>query len=138
MERHRAVKVDVLAEEVSRRLAGLDPAQVLDDPQGHLLRIAAEVRTEWEGRARRSRNDRSTDAFPAPSASDSNRLRAAVLALQQRPRNLLLLHLDGLTYREIAEKTSLSCEAVLQDLVRAYGSLRSELDEDDYDVGPEE
>ena len=47
MQRHIAVNMDVLAQEVSRRLCALDDATVLDDPHSHVLRIATEVETEW-------------------------------------------------------------------------------------------
>jgi len=104
MQRHVAVDMDVLAQEVSRRLCALDDAAVVDDPHSHVLRIAAEVEAEWEGRARRSRIDRSMDAIPAPSASASNAIRAAVLALPQQQRELLLAHVDGLNYRQIATR----------------------------------
>ena len=127
MQRHNAEHVDVLAQEVSRRLCALNDAALLDDPHSHVLRIAAEVETEWEGRARRSRTGASRDAIPAPSASACNAIRAAVLALQQRQRELLLLHLDGLSYRQIAAKNALPHDAVLRELVNAYCTLRRTL-----------
>ncbi len=67
---------------------------------------------------------RSTDAIPAPSASACNAIQAAVLALPQRQRELLLLHVDGLTYRQIASRTGLPDAVVLRELVEAYCSLR--------------
>src|SRR5687767_11713293 len=118
------INVDVLAQEVSRRLCAANDAALLEDPHSHVLRIAAEVETEWEGRARRSRIDRSTDAIPAPSASASNAILAAVLALRQRQRELLLLHVNGLTYRQIAARTGLPDAVVLRELVEAYSILR--------------
>ena len=124
MQRHIAVNMDVLAQEVSRRLCALDDATVLDDPHSHVLRIATEVETEWEGRARRSRIDRSMDAIPAPSASASDAIRAAVLALPQRQRELLLLHVDGLNYRQIATKLRATNAEVLRELASAYRQLR--------------
>ena len=124
MQRPHAVNVDVLAQEVSRRLCALDDAALLHDPHSHVLRIAAEVETEWEGRARRSRIDRSTDAIPAPSASASNAIRAAVLALPQQQRELLLLHVDGLNYRQIAAKVRSTQADVLRELASAYCQLR--------------
>ncbi len=133
MQRHTAVDVDVLAREVSRRLCALNDAALVNDPHSHVLRIAAEVETEWEGRARRSRIDRSTDAIPAPSASASTAIRAAVLALQQRQRQLLFLHLEGLTHRQIAAKTGSSEAEVLRDLVRTYVDLRRVISEGDPD-----
>ncbi len=124
MQRHPAVSVDVLAQEVSRRLCAANDAVLLDDPHSHVLRIATEVEAEWEGRARRPWTDASEDAIPAPSASACNAIQAAVLALQQRQRTLLLLHLDGLTYRQIAATSALPQELVLRELVRAYCKLR--------------
>jgi DNA-directed RNA polymerase specialized sigma24 family protein len=124
MHRPNAVNVDVLAREVSRRLCAANDAALLDDPHSHVLRIAAEVETEWEGRARRSRIDRSMDAIPAPSASASHAIRAAVLALPQPQRELLMLHVDGLTYRQIAAKKALAPESVLRQLADVYCKLR--------------
>jgi DNA-directed RNA polymerase specialized sigma24 family protein len=96
----------------------------LDDPHSHVLRIATEVETEWEGRARRSRIDRSMDAIPAPSASASDAIRAAVLALSPRQRELLLLHVEGLNYRQIAMRVRATNADVLRELTSAYCQLR--------------
>ena len=134
MQRHIAVDMDVLAQEVSRRLCALDDAAVVDDPHSHVLRIAAEVETEWEGRARRSRIDRSMDAIPAPSASASNAIRAAVLALPQRQRELLLLHVEGSTYRQIAIRSGLPEAIVLRELVDAYCHLRQSYETDPHRI----
>lgn len=133
MQRHTAVNVDVLAREVSQRLCALNDAALVNDPHSHVLRIAAEVETEWEGRARRSRIDRSTDAIHAPSAAASTAVRAAVLALQRPQRQLLLLHLEGLTHRQIAAKTESSEAEVLRDLVRTYVCLRRVISDGDPD-----
>lgn len=125
MQRPDAVNVDVLAQEVSRRLCAANDAILLEDPHSHVLRIAAEVETEWEGHARRSWTDGSEDAIPAPSASACNAIQAAVLALRPRQRELLLLHVDGLTYRQIAARNGLPDAVVLRELVAAYCSLRA-------------
>lgn len=124
MQRHNAVDVDVLAREVSRRLCAQNDASLLNDPHGHVLRIATEVEAEWEGRARRSRVGGSSDAIPAPSASGFDAIRAAVLALRLHQRQLLVLHVGGLTYRQIAARHALQPQAVLRELVRAYSHLR--------------
>jgi DNA-directed RNA polymerase specialized sigma24 family protein len=129
MQRQNAADIDVLAREVSRRLCSQNDASLLNDPHSHVLRIAAEVETEWEGRARRSRIDRGTDAIPAPSASSFNTIRAAVLALRLQQRQLLLLHVEGLTYRQIAARHALPPQTVLRELVRAYTHLRWRLPE---------
>lgn len=129
MQRPSAVNMDVLAHEVFRRLCALNEAALVDDPHSHVLRIAAEVETEWEGRARRSRIDRGTDAIPAPSASSFNTIRAAVLALRLQQRQILLLHVEGLTYRQIAARHALPPQAVLRELAQAYCYLRWRLPE---------
>jgi DNA-directed RNA polymerase specialized sigma24 family protein len=120
----RFSKVDVLAREVSRRLCAQNDASLLNDPHGHVLRIATEVEAEWEGRARRPRVGGSSDAIPAPSASGFDAIRAAVLALRQQERQLLLLHVEGLTYRQIAARHALPPQAVMRELARAYCRLR--------------
>lgn len=123
-----AANVDALAREVSRRLCAASDDALLDDPHRHVMRIAAEVETEWEGRARRPRTDGSEDAIPAPSASACNAIRAAVLALHLRQRELLLLHIEGLTYREIASRSGLPDGVVLRELAAAYARIRTLLD----------
>jgi DNA-directed RNA polymerase specialized sigma24 family protein len=123
-----AANVDVLAREVSRRLCAANDAALLDDPHRHVMRIAAEVEAEWEGRARRPWTDGSEDAIPAPSASACNAIRAAVLALQQRQRELLLLHVEGMTYREIANRRGLPDGVVLREIAAAYARIRTVLD----------
>jgi DNA-directed RNA polymerase specialized sigma24 family protein len=120
----RFSKVDVLARKVSRRLCAQNDASLLNDPHSHVLRIATEVEAEWEGRARRSRVGGSGDAIPAPSASSFDAIRAAVLALRLHQRQLLLLHVGGLSYRQIAARHSLPPQAVLRELARAYCQLR--------------
>ena len=124
MQRLDAVNVDVLAQEVSRRLCAANDAALLDDPHSHVLRIAAEVETEWEGRARRPWTRGSEGAIPAPSASARNAIQAAVLALQPRQRELLSLHVEGLTYRQIASRSGLPEALILRELVSAYCQLR--------------
>jgi DNA-directed RNA polymerase specialized sigma24 family protein len=124
MQRLDAVNVDVLAQEVSRRLCATNDATLLDDPHSHVLRIATEVETEWEGRARRPWTQSSAGAIPAPSASARKAIQAAVLALQPRRRELLLLHVEGFTYRQIASRSGLPEDEVLRELVSAYCELR--------------
>jgi DNA-directed RNA polymerase specialized sigma24 family protein len=99
------------------------------------MRIAAEVETEWEGRARRSWTIGGDDAIPAPSASACNSIQAAVLALQPRQRELLLLHVAGMTYRQIATRNGLPHAVVLRELARAYCSLRRTLSPASVDNG---
>jgi hypothetical protein len=128
--RFSRVDVDVLAREVSRRLCVRSEASLENDPHSHVLLIATEIEAEWEGRARRPRVGGSSDAIPAPSASGFDAIRAAVLALRHHQRQLLLLHVEGLTYRQIATRQGLPAEAVLRELARTYGHLRWALPQD--------
>ena len=75
-------------------------------------------------RARRPWTRGRADAIPAPSASARKAIQAAVLALQQRQRELLLLHVEGFTYRQIASRSGLPEAVVLRELVSAYCELR--------------
>jgi DNA-directed RNA polymerase specialized sigma24 family protein len=50
-----------------------------------------------------------------------------VLALRQHQRQLLLAHVGGLTYRQIAARHALPAETVLRELARAYCHLRCTL-----------
>jgi DNA-directed RNA polymerase specialized sigma24 family protein len=122
-----AVNVHVLAQEVFRRLCAANDSALLDDPHRHVMRIAAEVETEWEGRARRSWTVEGDDAIPAPSASACNAIQAAVLALRPRQAELLSLHVAGLTYRQIAARRGLPDAVVLRELASVYCSLRWKL-----------
>ena len=122
--RFSRVDVDVLAQEVSRRLCARNEASLVHDPHSHVLRIASEIEAEWEGRARRSWTGGSSDAIPAPSASGFDAIRAAVLALRQQQRQLLLSHVEGMTYRQIAARHALPAKVVLRELAQAYCHLR--------------
>jgi DNA-directed RNA polymerase specialized sigma24 family protein len=122
--RHAVVNIDVLAQEVSRRLCDLNDAAVLNDPHSHVLPIAADVET-----------DRSTDAIPAPSASASSVVRTAVLALPRSRRRLLFLHLEGMSCRQIAANVGSTETMVLGELVQAYVHLRMTMVEEDRPSG---
>lgn len=115
-----------VAREVFRRLSHDSEALVLSDPHGYLMRTAAQVESEWQERARRSGLARESNALPhcAPAVSE---IQAAVSALPAPAREILRLHLEGRTCRQIAEHTQLTEEAVLLDLVGTYRHLRREL-----------
>lgn len=109
-----------------RRIAPAVRSLAISDPHGFLIRTAAEVEKE-EKRARRPGIDRARSA-EAESARALSEIRAAVNALPKDRREILGLHLEGLTYRQIAQQTALTKEAVLCDLVSAYSQLRLALD----------
>jgi RNA polymerase sigma factor (sigma-70 family) len=139
-----AAELDDLAQEVFLRLLRYSDDIAIENPQGYLFRIAANVANEWRERARRKRpHDDSwlEDLQIATSEEPENALarervqdqvRKAVMRLPPRQREVLALHVsDGLTYQEIAARLGLTPRMVLRDLTRAYSRLRVQLDLDD-------
>jgi hypothetical protein len=120
--------VDELADvalEVFRRLSRASEAAISNDPHGYVTRTAAQVEREWEERARRSGLARGRNAWPHELTLSE--IQAAVNALPARAREILQLHLEGQTCRQISEQTRLAEEEVLRDLVGTYAYLRQEL-----------
>jgi RNA polymerase sigma factor (sigma-70 family) len=139
-----ATEIDDLAQEVFLRLLRYSDDVAVDNPQGYLFRIAANVANEWRDRSRvRRPHDRGwlDELRIEPSGEPENAfeqdrvnacVRAAVERLPPRQREVLLLHVnDGLTYKQIARQLGMTYRMVLRDLTRAYGRLRSELKMDD-------
>jgi len=136
--------VDDLAQEVFHRLRRYGDDVAVDNPQGYLFRIAANVANEWRARSRtRQPNDRSwldqlqidpsdqadTAAF---QARVGKHLQGAVSKLPKRQRDVLLLHVnEGLTYKQIADRLGITYRIVLRDLTCAYGALRMQLKAED-------
>lgn len=136
--------VDDLAQEVFDRLRRYGDDVAVDNPQGYLFRIAANVATEWRDRSQpRAANDRSwidqlqidpndQHDHAAFQARVSKHMQAAVNTLPKRQRDVLLLHVnEGLTYKQIADRLGITYRIVLRDLTCAYGALRMRLKADD-------
>ncbi|HEY4367758.1 MAG TPA: RNA polymerase sigma factor [Steroidobacteraceae bacterium] len=136
--------LDDLAQEVFLRLLRYSDDAVVENPQGYLFRIAANVANEWRDRARQSRphdecwlEGLQIEAGDEPENTVARSLvheqvRAAVKRLPQRQREVLLLHVnDGLTYKQIADRLRLTYRIVLRDLTRAYSQLRMDLKVED-------
>lgn len=144
---YRAVprtEVDDLAQEVFLRLLRYSDDIAVENPQGYLFRIAANVASEWRDRSRvRQPHDRSwldelqIDPSDQPDNSvfqsrSNKHLQSAVNKLPKRQREVLLLHVnDGLTYKQIAGQLGVTHRIVLRDLTRAYGALRMQLKAED-------
>lgn len=139
-----SAEVDDLAQEVFDRLRRYDDDIAVDNPQGYLFRIAANVASEWRDRSRaRQPNDRGwldqfqIDPFEQSDqamfqARVSKHLQGAVNQLPKRQRDVLLLHVnEGLTYKQIADRLGVTHRIVLRDLTRAYGALRMQLKAED-------
>jgi RNA polymerase sigma-70 factor, ECF subfamily len=136
--------VDDLAQEVFDRLQRYGDDIAVENPQGYLFRIAANVASEWRDRSHpRPANDRGwldqlqIDALePSDSAAFqarvSKHMQSAVNTLPKRQRDVLLLHVnEGLTYKQIADRLGITYRIVLRDLTCAYGALRMQLKADD-------
>jgi RNA polymerase sigma factor (sigma-70 family) len=132
--------IDDLAQEVFLRLLRYSDDVAVDNPQGYLFRIAANVANEWRERSRvRKPHDDSwleelqieacdepENAFARSRANEY--VQAAVDRLPARQREVLLLHVnEGLTYKQIAQQRGLTYRIVLRDLTRAYSTLRMSL-----------
>ena len=136
--------LDDLAQEVFLRLLRYSDDVAIDNPQGYLFRIAANVANEWQERARLRRphddswledlqvefNDEPENTIAREVAREY--MQEAVDKLPRRQREVLLLHVnEGLTYKQIAERQGLTYRVILRDLTRAYSQLRIELKQDD-------
>lgn len=138
------IEVDDLSQEVFLRLLRYGDDIAVENPQGYLFRIAANVASEWRDRARvRQPPDQSwlNELHIGPAAQPDNRflqsriskhLLSAVGKLPKRRREVLLLHVnEGLTYKQIAARLDVPHRIVLRDLARAYGALRVQLKTED-------
>jgi RNA polymerase sigma factor (sigma-70 family) len=136
--------LDDLAQEVFLRLLRYSDDVAIDNPQGYLFRIAANVANEWQERARHRKphddswledlqvefNDEPENAIAREMAN--KHMQEAVNKLPRRQREVLLLHVnEGLTYKQIAERQGLTYRVILRDLTRAYSQLRMQLKQDD-------
>ncbi len=136
--------VDGLSQEVFQRLLRYGDDVAVENPQGYLFRIAANVASEWRDRSHgRQADDRGwidqlqIDPFEQSDsamfqARVSKHLQGAVNTLPKRQRDVLLLHVnEGLTYKQIADRLGITYRIVLRDLTRAYGALRMQLKAED-------
>ena len=136
--------LDDLAQEVFLRLLRYSDDIAIDNPQGYLFRIAANVANEWQERARHRKphddswledlqvefNEEPENAIAREVAREY--MQEAVNQLPRRQREVLLLHVnEGLTYKQIAERQGLTYRVILRDLTRAYSQLRMQLKQDD-------
>jgi RNA polymerase sigma factor (sigma-70 family) len=102
-------------------------------PTTYLYRISHNAAMTWRRRQQKSR--RAEEAFrEAPSATRSNpqvdRLYEAIRAFPPLDRSLLLLYLDELSYREMAEIHGISESLVGVRLSRARTKLMEQMKEE--------
>lgn len=132
-------EIDDLSQEVFLRLLRYADDVVVDNPQGYLFRIAANVANEWRERACNRRAHSSEwlkeldELIPATTSSFRNLdqdeideyVKELIDTLPPRQKHVLCLHVyDKLTYKEIAVNLGLTYRIVLRELTRAYSALR--------------
>jgi RNA polymerase sigma factor (sigma-70 family) len=110
------LEVHELAMDVFDRLTKCSDQQAEKDPQGLLFALAVEVEQERQPRP---------PATHAQLEATTAALSAAVGRLPLLQRETLLLHLDGLTYKQIATRCDITEKVAIQRLRRALGSLRT-------------
>lgn len=131
--------IDDLAQEVFMRMLRYPDAQV-ENPQGYIFRIAANVANEWRERSRNRKphdpewlDELLMDDAEEPEAITLSEMRTeavrkAVDALGERRRTIVLLHVnEGKTYKQIAEELGITYRIVLRELTRSYAALRVKL-----------
>lgn len=129
-------EIDDLAQEVFLRLLRFSTETLVENPQGYLFRIAANVANEWKERCRvrRPHDDnwledlQISDELEPQNIFEREQERSyyqrRIDLLPPRQRAILLLHVnERMTYQQIAEARNLSYRIVLRDLTRAYANL---------------
>lgn len=133
--------IDDIAQEVFLRLLRYDRAELIEQPQAYLFRMALNVSAEWRMRSAQREPHRSDwlaelvdEADPQAKlqqAARSEDLIRALETLRPRQREILRLHYSGgLTYKGIAAKLGITARIVKRDMTRAYADLRACLDPD--------
>lgn len=134
--------IDDMTQEVFVKLLRYSEDTAVDNPQGYLFRIAANVANEWSERSRvRYMHDADwleelIAEDDVESEIDRGQFRAEVMAaankLPHRQRQVLMLHIaEDLKYWQVAERLRITERMVLRDLTRAYAILRMALANND-------
>lgn len=136
--------IDDLAQEVFLRLLRYSDDVIVDNPQGYLFRIAANVANEYRERSR-IRNphddhwlhDLLDEADHEPERMLQHEqvhdyVHSVVDTLPPRQRQILLMHVnDKMTYKQIAQHLGITYRIVLRDLTNAYATIRRLIDTKD-------
>jgi RNA polymerase sigma-70 factor (ECF subfamily) len=134
-----AADIEDIAQEVFLRLLRYDRADLIDQPQAYLYKIAANVSAEWATRSSRRLPHSAewlvelAEAFdPETAAGDGGgevQLQRAIAALPSRQREIVRLHFgESMSHEDITKRLGLTRRMVKRDLARAYAALRTSLD----------
>lgn len=129
---------DDVSQEVFLRLLRYDSAEVVENPQAYVFKIAANVVAEWALRPRQrlahepqwlvgvAVDDRLDEVIDATAAQQE--IHRALATLTARERRILKLHFEeGLSYSRIAERLNISERVVRRDFEKSYAKLRREM-----------
>jgi RNA polymerase sigma-70 factor (ECF subfamily) len=129
--------IDDLAQEVFLRMMRYSEDTELENPQGYIFRVAANVANEWREKAAVRYNhgpegleDLLTEpeqepGFELEQLDRTALIHDAISRLPVRQQEVLRRHVaEGQTYNRIAKDLGLTYRIVLRDLTRSYMGLR--------------
>lgn len=127
-----------LAQEVYLRLLRFESADLVRNPQAYLCKMASHVVSEWkqEARQRMPHSSQGLDVLPIEDDMDDTldlqrRRESLGRALEQLPPNmraaLMLHHLDGLSYQQIADELGVTLRMVRRYIEDGYVRLRQRM-----------
>ena len=134
-----ASDLDDVAQEVFLRLMRYERAELIENPQAYLYKMASNVAAEWAIRGRYVRPHESkwlealsTDGQPQHEmiqADIQNEVERALRTLEPRQREILKLYFyEGLNRMQIAERIGATERIVKRSLIKSYEALRGRLD----------
>jgi RNA polymerase sigma-70 factor (ECF subfamily) len=134
-----ASDLDDVAQEVFLRLMRYERAELVENPQAYLYKMASNVAAEWSIRGRNSRPHESKwlEGLSAGVSSQTgvdqfdmqSEVERALQTLDPRQREVLKLYFfEGLSRTQIAQRIGLTERAVKRTIIKSYEVLRNELD----------
>jgi RNA polymerase sigma-70 factor (ECF subfamily) len=131
--------LDDVAQEVFLRLMRYERAELVENPQAYLYKMASNVAAEWAIRGRNSRPHESKwlEGLSAGVSSQTgadqldlqSEVERALQTLDPRQREVLKLYFfEGLSRTQIAQKIGLTERTVKRTIIKSYEVLRNELD----------
>lgn len=131
--------LDDVVQEAFIRLLRYTDDELVENPQSYMFRIATNVAHEWRERAANRHphheewledieDEKPLTENALYSEQQCNAIREAVKCLPPRAAAMVIYHMHGLTYGDIAKRMGITYRIVLRDLTRAYAQLRKDLD----------
>lgn len=115
------------------RLQGAQDKTEVRSPMGYLIRVAVNIAVDIQRRQSRYASIDEIDAFvdpapgPAQTAEARSELKVMLKLLDRMPERrrqiFLLVHLEGLQHRDVAQTLGISMRTVAYELKNAHGTL---------------